>query len=108
MANKKNKTTQEEEKVEEQVEEKEHVEVKQPEEKVEVKKEDNKRVFLLYPNISGAIIFYKEKQRKIINETPYYTINEDQLKDMYNDDRNKIAFASKSVIVIEITNTKNI
>lgn len=98
MANKKNKTTQPEEKVEEQVE------VKQ----VEVKKEDNKRVFLLYPNISGAIIFYKEKQRKIINETPYYTINEDQLKDIYSDARNKIAFASKSVIVIEITNTKNI
>ena len=102
MANKKNKTIQQEEKVEEQVE------AKQEEEKVEVKKEDNKRVFLLYPNISGAIIFYKEKQRKFINETPYYTINEDQLKDMYNDDRNKIAFASKSVIVIEITNTKNI
>lgn len=107
MANKKNKTTQPEEKVEEQVEakqEEEKIEVKQPEEKVE----ENKRVFLLYPNISGAIIFYKEKQRKIINETPYYTINEDQLKDIYNDARNKIAFASKSVIVIEITNTKNI
>ena len=108
MANKKNKTTQPEEKVEAQVEEKEQVEVKQQEEKVEVKKEDNKRVFLLYPNISGAIIFCKEKQRKIINEPPYYTINEDQLKDIYNDTRNKIAFASNSVRAIEITNTKNI